>query len=397
MTALHHTAQAASNKRRIAHVITRFIRGGAEENTILTCQAQAAAGHEVFLVVGREWHEDARQALGHGVQFCVVSSMVRRIRPLRDMLALFELIRLFRRLKPEIVHTHESKAGILGRLAAKVAGVPYIVHGVHIVPFAKVSAPVAWLYMTLERLCGSFTQAFLYVSPDMRETYRARRIGRNKRHEVVQSGMDIDRFRSPAPPEDAEELLTPPCPMSGQPFVILSLAALEPRKGHVDFLPVFSRIAEKRPNVTWLIAGSGRESAAILRTADRLGLAQHIRILGFRTDPECLLAIADVLLISSRHDGLPRASVQAALAGVPIVSTALAGLESVMANDEEGFIVPVGDLESMEAAIIRLMDDPELRSRFRRNLRRRDYTAWSSEAMAKRVNSIYGSVQMGRP
>lgn len=380
---------------RIVHVMTRLIRGGADENTQLTCNHQARAGHDITLVVGGEWEPSMRKGLDANVRFLVIPSMIRRIAPAGDWVTLLRLFLLFRRLSPDLVHTHTSKAGILGRLAAVAAGVPKIVHSVHILPFINVSPLAKLAYVVMERICGSFTHAFLHVSGNMREECLKHGIGRSSLHAVAESGMETERFRSAAIPHDGSELLKSPIG-AGRPFVLLMIAVLERRKGQRNFLKVFERIVATHPNSVLLLAGDGVERDMIEGEVERRGLKQHVRLLGYRRDPECLLAIADCVVICSQREGLPRVAVQAALAQVPIVSTALPGIEATVTHGKTGFIVPLDEIASMEGAILQLIEDPALTAAFRRLSAAQDFSAWSVESMMTKILGAYADIMSKR-
>ena len=383
---------ASGQRMHIVHIITRFIRGGADENTQLTCNYQARTGYEVTLITGKSWDAQMRDGLDPHVRFIVLPSMVRPVSLISDVVSLVQLYALLRRLKPDLVHTHTSKAGFVGRLAAWLAGVPTLVHGVHILPFTNESPLRGLGYLWLEWICGHLTHAFVHVSHGMQEECLKNGIGIRALHVVAESGMDIGRFRNAPTPEDALQLLQSPIGDADAPFVILSLAALEARKGIPQFLNVFRRIVDQRPNSLLLLAGEGSQRGDIEAHVRLLALSRHVRMLGHRNDPERLLSIADVLIICSEREGLPRASVQAAIAGVPVVSTALPGIEAVIRHNERGFVVPVGDLDGMESAILQLIDEPALRASMRARLAAADFSDWAIERMIEKLEAVYVSL-----
>jgi glycosyltransferase involved in cell wall biosynthesis len=373
----------------VVHIITRFIRGGADENTQLTCNYQACAGYKVTLIVGKKWDPQMRNGLDSRVHFITLPSMVRSVSPISDAISLLRIGALLSRLKPDLVHTHTSKAGVIGRLAAVFCGVPRIVHGVHILPFTDESPMRRISYLWLERICGVFTHAFVHVSTGMREECLKNGVGNGAVHAVAESGIDIGRFRNPSPPVDMFDLLQSPIGSAKRPFVVVSLAALERRKGHRHLVKVFRMVVEQRPNSILLLAGDGSERSEVEAEVRRLGLSRHVKILGHRDDPERLLAIADVFVISSNREGLPRAAVQAAIARVPIISTALPGISSIVHENETGFVVPIGRLEDMEPLIRRLIDEPSLRNRMRARLGAVDLSAWATERMIEKIDAVY--------
>ena len=179
---------------RIAHVITRLINGGADENTVISCNQAVSSGHYVVLVHGAQTRPEILATVDERVKIVELPSLVRPIAPLGDMKALGDLVRTFHRLRPDVVHTHTSKAGILGRLAARAASVPVVVHGVHIVPFVNVGQLETFAYLKAERAVQGLTHAFIDVSPGLRDLCVTAGVGAPDRHHVVESGFDLSRF-----------------------------------------------------------------------------------------------------------------------------------------------------------------------------------------------------------
>ncbi len=373
----------------IVHVITRFIRGGADENTLITCNHQAASGHTVALVVGREWNPEIRAKLDPRVVMHVVPELRREVSFVADIRATYAMFRMFRKLQPDIVHTHTSKAGICGRLAAFCARVPTIIHSVHILPFTGLGGLTALFYIGLEKLCGRMTDAFIHVSPGMKEECERYKIGRSTPHMVVESGMNITHYRNASAPFDAASLLKSPCGHADRPFAVLSLAVLEPRKRIGLLLPVFRNVVAKRPNTVLLVAGDGPLRSALEAQANALGIGDHVRFLGYRNDAEKLLSIADALVVCSEREGLPRAAVQAGIAGVPVVSTELPGITLTVRPKETGYVVPINDLSGMEHALLELGGSPTIRAEFRERISRMDFSRWDDRTMGTRIEEVY--------
>ena len=193
-------ADSGARPLTIVHVITRLVRGGAEENTIATCLHQAANGHRVTLVHGPGADPSWAARFGDRIRFRSVDSLVHPIRPVADVAAIRDLLRLYRQLHADVVHTHESKAGIVGRIAAAFARVPLIVHTIHIAPFVAVSGPKRLLYLEAERACARFSNLLIAVSRGMQRAYLDGRIGGDVPIPVIHSGMQLDRSRLPLLP-----------------------------------------------------------------------------------------------------------------------------------------------------------------------------------------------------
>jgi glycosyltransferase involved in cell wall biosynthesis len=381
---------------RVVHVITRFIRGGADENTLLTCNGQAARGHDVTLVYGAGFHPSMVARLDPRVRGVNLASLVRPIHPLKDVLAFVQLWRLFRRLRPELVHTHESKAGIVGRMAAWAAGVPLIVHGVHILAFLNVGRARRLIYLAAERAMVPITHAFVDVSEGMRAICLEHGIGQARDHFVVASGMDVDGFRKAKPVTGTEfaNLLPPALDSWDEAQIVLMAAAFEERKQHIAFLAAFAKVAEACPNVVLVLAGEGPLVEAVRHEAVRLGIADRVAFIGFSTDIARWLKRADVCVLASAREGLPRSIVQYALAACPIVTTRLPGIEQVVAEGETGFIVHAVD--EMAQPVIELLNDAGLRVRFSRATAGLDLSAWSSERMIGALEELYAQLAARR-
>lgn len=372
----------------IVHMLTRLLRAGSEENTIATCRAQLADGHTVYLVHGQEADPVYAGDWAGDLRVVRVASMVHPLHPVQDVRAIRDLWRLLRVVRPDVVHTHQSKAGILGRVAAWLARVPVIIHGVHIVPFAGVGRVQQAVYIAAERMTALFTDAFISVSRGVRDAYLAERIGAPARHHVVHSGFAIDRFRQPPLPDDWRALVG--CPKgAARPPVLVMLAALEERKRHCEFLEAFPAVLALHPGTILLLAGEGPHRAAVEATISRLGLSANVRLLGHRPDPERLIALADIGLLASTKEGLPRVVMQFLVAGTPCVVCDLPGLDEVLHDGENGLVADPHDLADMVARIGALLDDPARLEALRQGAERSDLASWDVAAMCRGMADVY--------
>jgi glycosyltransferase involved in cell wall biosynthesis len=379
---------------RIAHVITRLIQGGADENTLLSCNGQAALGHEVHLIFGAEASPAMVGRLHPGVRPHQVHVLGRAVAPVPDAKATWGLASLLRELRPQILHTHTSKAGAVGRVAGRLAGIPGVVHGIHILPFLNVGRMEHMGYLAAERMLAPVTDAFVSVSRGMLDSALAHGIGPERKHVVVPSGMDIDRFRQAAPVtnrEVAEAFGCGPEAAAGMKLLVM-VAALEPRKRVVPFLDVFAKVAAAEPRAVLAVLGEGPDRDAILSRIAALGLVDRVALLGFRTDVERWIARASVCVLSSEREGLPRAVVQYVLAARPTVATALPGLDGLIHEGRNGYLVPVDALDRMVAPITRILGDPALADAMAQASRRLDLSPWSTGHMVNRLEDVYRTV-----
>ena len=375
----------------IVHVLTRLLRAGAEENTLEIASAQKQEGHRVVIVHGLDHEPEMSGAAGHEFELHQVSTLVHEIAPLSDISAVRDLVKLLRRLRPDVVHTHQSKAGVLGRIAARLVRAPVIVHGVHILPWVQIRQSKRIIYLAAERFCAIFTDAFIDVSPAVRAECLARGIGLPAQHFVAFSPMPVQRFQGAEWPVDWREILAtdqtaPPLTPDTKPPVILMLAAFEPRKRQQQYLNALAASACP-PEAVLLFAGVGPEMDNVRAAAASLGWSERIRFLGHRSDPERLIALADVCVLSSVREGLPRVVVQYAAGGRAIVATRVPGLEDVIGDGENAIIVD--SVADAARATVRLLRNLHLRERLAQGAAATNVLQWSLERTYPAVREAY--------
>ena len=374
-----------SSSLRIVHVITRFVNGGADENTLLTCNHQAEAGHEVWLVYGRDWTERMRGQLDPRVTAVELPSLVREISPAKDLAALSGLARLYRRVRPDIIHTHTSKAGIVGRLAAPAWLPAKVVHGVHILPFTNEPFLKRIVYVLLEKLVALRTHAFIDVSEGMRDLCLEYGLGTNDNHFVIRSGMDVERFRNARPADDISALRQ----SCDGAVVVGYVAVLERRKRHLELLQAMMPLLEKNKGLFLVLAGDGPERPELERFIQGKGVGGRVRILGFREDVDRVVAGCDICVFASQREGLPRSVVQYVIAGKPVVASALPGIERVIRDGENGFVVAGDRLEGLAEGVEKLMRDTGLRASFAAASASTDLSEWDARTMTDRIETVY--------
>ncbi|KQT10829.1 glycosyltransferase [Ramlibacter sp. Leaf400] len=376
---------------KIVHVLTRFLKAGSEENTLLTCEGQLEAGHEVHIVHGAEFDPVVIAGIDPRIRVHTLATMVHPVRPLQDLRACRAMAALFRQLSPDVVHTHQSKAGVIGRWAARRVGVPHVVHGVHIVSFDNVSRISRMVYLAAEHMATRWTDAFIHVSQGVRRSYELQGIGAGKPHEVVYSGMDIARFVHARPPADWRELLGLP-EGAQKPLVALMLAAYEPRKRQLQLVEAFGRLQGGRAGVHLLLAGGGHQRAQIQAAAEAAGLGGHVTALGFHTRPEDLVALADVCLLTSEREGLPRVVVQYLACGKPVIVSRVEGIEEIVEDEVNGLITPADDVSAAVRALLQLAQDPDLRERLAAGARVADVQRWDRSKMHVGMRHAYARI-----
>lgn len=371
---------------RILHVVTRFRRAGTEENTAITCNGQIRQGHTVRLLSGHEHVPSALEMLDPEVEVQIASYLTREIHPLADLAALLELIFSIRKFRPDVVHTHQSKAGFLGRIAAAICGVPFIVHGVHILPFMGKRPSSRMLYTLLERLALPLTSMFIYVTPALHKQSIEAGLHGNALHLVIPSGMDINSFRQ-AKPLTVLNGITP-----DDHTLLLYVASLEPRKQHAALLDTFAVLAEEHPGLILLLAGEGPEERLLRAQAQELNISHRVVFLGSRDDVPELISTSDVCIFSSSHEGLPRAVIQYVAGGKPVVSTRLPDIDRVVFDGQNGNLVPPSDLRAMLGPLRTLIASRATREAMGRHSASVDLSAWDAAHMVKLMGSAYAEM-----
>jgi glycosyltransferase involved in cell wall biosynthesis len=357
-------APARARPLRVLHVITRMMVGGAQENTMLSCALIDPTRYPSTLITGPETGLEGslhEEAAARGVQVIVEPNLVRRVSPWHDWVAMLRLRRTIRAGHYDVVHTHSSKAGILGRIAARLAGVPVIVHTAHGWGFND-HQPwyVFWLYVVLERLCAPLTGAIVVVGAPNREKGLALGIGRPEQYRLIRSGIEVQAFRDVRTSRDeARRRIGLP----RDAFVIGSVGRLEGQKAPLDLLAAFVPVATEHPEAHLVYVGEGSWRGELEAAIARAGLGGRVHLVGLRRDVPELLRAFDVFALASRWEGLPRVFPQAMAAGLPIVATRVDGAPDAITPGENGWLVDVGDMAAMARYLRALADDPALARR----------------------------------
>jgi glycosyltransferase involved in cell wall biosynthesis len=348
-------------KYRLVHVITRLELGGAQENTLFCVRNHDRGRFQVGLVAGQGGllDEEARRIPDATVR--IVPYLKHPIAPWSDLVTLFRLRSHFRTTGADIVHTHSSKAGILGRLAAFLAGVPAVVHTAHGWSFNPTQSPgVRRTFVALERMAAAISDRLITVSHRNRIDGLALGIGRVRQYDVVHSGIEVDAFRRPI---TARETVRAGLGIEPHHVLVGTVTCLKPQKAPLDFLRAAALAHARDERLRFVIAGDGELRPAMDQLVSELGLQGVVRLLGWRRDVVDLLHAMDVFLLTSRFEGLPRAVLQALAAGVPVVATAVDGTPEVVRDRHSGLLVPPSDPEAAAGRLLEMVSDPVLRRR----------------------------------
>jgi len=309
-------------------------------------------GYEFVVGHGAEFDpEQVARLEGNGIETRQFAS-IRHYNPVTAVPAMLAVSRYIRKEEFDIVHTHSTEAGIIGRFAAVLAGAPAVVHTVHGVPFASDrNAALNRFVLSCERLAARRTDRTITNADAIADEYLNRRIGCPEQYTTVYSGIDVERFR------EAESNLD----VTDASIRILMVGRLAEGKGFEDLLATIERVESE--DVSVYIAGDGPLRGELEETSERRGLSGRIHLLGYRDDVPSLMAACDVFVLPSYREGTPRVITEAMASGLPVIATDIAGIPEQIEDGTNGFLISPGDVDALASCLDRLVSSPDLRKR----------------------------------
>jgi glycosyltransferase involved in cell wall biosynthesis len=347
-------------KAKVFHVITKLELGGAQKVVLMTLERLPRERYELGLVTGPEgllvdW-ANRIPALNR----VWVRSLVREVRPVQDFIALIRMWSVFRRERPLLVHTHSSKAGILGRWAARLAGVPLIFHTAHGFGFNDFQRPIVRrLYVWLERVTAKITTRLVVVS--YANAGRAEEVGMSRRGDwlLCRDAIAVDEFMQGGPRRTrlGEWGVAP------DKVVVGMVACFKPQKSPMDFVEVAARVLKQTQRVHFVMAGDGELRPAIEARIREHGIEGHITLLGWQTEKDMpeIYRNLDIVVLTSLWEGLPCTFSEAMATALPIVATNVDGAREAIIDGENGFLHAAHDIEGMANSVLKLAADSALR------------------------------------
>jgi glycosyltransferase involved in cell wall biosynthesis len=390
---------------RVIHVITRLDMGGSAQETLLTLLTLDPQLYKIVLIKGstnesamtpaefQNVNKQLAAACDRGVEIINLPSLVRRISPWHDLKALVLLWGLIRRYKPHIVHTHTSKAGALGRLAAWLARVPAIIHKPHgHVFYGHFGPQVSRFFLVVERLLSRITDHVVALTPMEARDYLALRVLEAEKISIIHSGVELNRFQINAKKRQQKKKKLGISPDS---LVVGFVGWLIPIKGVTYLVSAMAKVAEKYPKSLCVLVGKGddkgEEEIKVREQVETAGLADKVRFLGWRPDVDEVMGCFDIFVLPSLNEGMGRVLVEAMAAGLPIVASRVGGIPDLVKDGQNGILVPPADASSLAKAISDLLADKEKRNRMAEAGKKMCHP-YSAEAMIQQINALYGKL-----
>lgn len=344
-------------KRKIIYVITRMVVGGAQETAKVTAEHFHRAGDDVLFVTGVETGREGQLKVDEDVPILFLPSLVRRISPIHDLRAVWQLYRLFRRERPDIVHARTSKARVVALAAARLARVPIVIQTIHGWSFGNEIDRKKWLYVIVEKLIARRFDCNIVVSEgDLKEGLETG-ILRPDGAKLIRSGVNIDKVER-VDRERVAKLRAELAP-AGQRVLTLIGRLSSPKTPDV-FVDAAAAVLKRHPDTRFVVVGDGAKREDLVAQIDRLGIAGSVVMLGLRTDVAEIMAASDILVHSSLREGLPKTVLEGMAAGKPVIGTNVGGVPAVVDDGETGMLVEAQDPEGLAAAMLRLLEDPSL-------------------------------------
>lgn len=378
---------------KVLHVITR-LAGGSGGNTLLSATGMDRRRYEVWLAGGAGgglWE----QAVAEGIRTVTIPGLVEPISPADDAVALRSLVSLLRRERFSVVHTHSSKAGFLGRLAARIARVPVVVHTFHGFAYHDFMSPVRRrLYLGAERIGRPMAHRYFAVSPRVAREAVEMRLAPPGGVTVVPSSVRLERI-----PTARDERLRRALRLPADRPIVGTVGRIVPQKSPLDFVRMAALVRERRPDVCFVMVGDASLESAPLEAetraeAERLGL--DIRFTGFHPEAPAIAALFDVFVISSLYEGLGRALTEAMASGRPVVATAVNGVPDLVEPGATGLLASPADPPSIARGVLWLLDHPDEARRMGERGRERALSLCDPTVMCGLLDREYASL-LGLP
>lgn len=384
---------------RILHLITRLIIGGAQENTVYTVLGlRRMKDYEVDLASGPSLGPEGsmeEEIRSYGIDIISIPFLRRNINPVYDFIAFLHILSIIRKGRYDIVHTHSSKAGVLGRFAARLCGVKTIIHTIHGLPFHPYQPRIeGFFYRLCERLAASITHKIICVSNAMVEQAVRGGIATRDKFTVIYSGLDLGRFK----PRHADEILKKEFGILQGDIVIGKVARLFYLKGHDYLLEAVTNLIGEFPNIKIMLVGDGILYEYIQKYAERLGIRDRVIFTGLvsRGRIPDMISLMDIVVHVSLREGLARVIPQAMAMERPVIAFDLDGSREIIEDGVNGFLVRPRDVKGLASAMRRLIKNPDLIREMGTEGRKRIEPHFDRNYMVSEIVKIYREFSSGR-
>lgn len=372
---------------KILHIITRLDKGGSAEVALSLAEGHKKMGHNVFIAAGSS--ADSQVNMRHfsketDIKIIDIPYLRRNVNPLLDIPAFFQTFSVIKKIKPDVLHTHTSKAGFIGRIAGKAADIKAVVHTPHgHIFYGYYNSHISRIFIYLEHIAARFSDRITTLTEIERQDYIRENIAAPDKIVSIPCGIEIDRFLSETPETIRDEFQ-----ISMDSPVIGWVGRLEPVKGCDIFLQACSLIKEEMNSAVFLVVGEGSLRDDMKKLSSSLGLDKNLFFLGFRNDIPIIMNSIDLLLHTPLNEGLGRVILEAMAKSRPVVASAAGGIPEVVEHGVTGYLAPPGDYIAMAGESVKILKNKELK----KNLGRAGKTRaldFSIEKMIEKTHKLY--------
>ncbi len=386
-------------KIKVLHIITRFDKGGSAQNTFLTLLGLKKQNFNPCLIAGLSLESemkneemkskeiDIKRLESEDIDFIQCPALVRKINIIKDFKAFFDIWKLIKKSKPLIVHTHSSKAGLLGRLAAKFAGIPIIVHTPHGHVFFGYFGPIKTrIFIILEKLASRITDKIIALTNREKEDHINLGIANENKFVVIHSGVELKKFKEV--PYNEKQNFKKELGIPENALIIGSAGRLEPVKGPEFLIEAACHILPEYPDTFFVFAGDGELKRDLEKKALEIGIEKNIVFLGWRDDIAEIISVYDIFVLPSLNEGMGRVLVEAMALEKPIVASNIGGIPDLVSHGKNGFLVPPKDPRELANYIQILIEDEEKRAEMGK-AGKEMVENFSKEKMVEKIAELY--------
>lgn len=381
--------QPEGRKLKVLHTMTWLARGGGVDNNVLLTIKGLKDEFDFHFAVGTTIdHNDFKDI--EGLKIFYMEDMIRPVHPIKDLKAIWYLYKLIKREKYDVVHTHEAKASLVTRIAGWMAGCPFIVFGLHGVTFNDPHSKLKRLfYVLLEKLTVPPSHHIVSVSQDCIDQYHEENIGKKIPYTIAYSGIDTSKFRNADGPKALEERRSLGIADTDQ--VLMNVGRFSFAKAQRYTIEAFANAKKNHPNLKLVFVGFGELKEECEEQCKNLGVEKDVIFYGFSDNIPQVLAMADVNVLTSLREGLPRVVVESSLMKVPTACFEVEGIHEIINNGESGFIVPQYDVKALTEKIEILLSDDGLRAEFGQKAHDHAMARWDYNVMNNQLKELYYS------
>ena len=384
-------------KIKVLHIITRLDLGGSSTNTIETVARLDRNKYDAHLSFGRT-HDPEGKIISslkkRGILFTQIDDLRREIHPWLDLKSFFLLLREIKAGQYDIVHTHTSKAGVVGRWAAKFAGVKCIIHTPHgHIFYGYFNSFISKIFIAIEQFTALITHKIITLTERGKEEHIAFKIARTEKFTAIYSGVDLENLeREPCDIGSfKKEFFVPP-----QATVFGTVARIDPIKGIRYLVEAMAKLIQSFPNSRLLIVGDGTERQEIQKKVNSLHLAEKVIFTGYREDVPQLLQIMDVFVLPSLNEGMGRVILEAMAFAKPVIATNTGGIPEIVQDGKTGILVAPRQSEPLAEAMLKLSADPLLRKELGANGKIFLEDTFTLDRMVEKIDNLYTELMAQR-